>query len=124
MLLPLNAELTLDPKGRVMVPRALRNSPESEGAGSLVAFANGGPQPGLAFYTVPDFKKLQQEHASGSPLDPQARPFPPAPHPPPAPAPAPAVPPAMKGGAAGFRSLRGEASRPSPFPSPAISRPN
>lgn len=75
MLSPLNAELTLDPKGRVMVPRALRNNLESEGAGSLVAFANGGPQRGLAFYTVPDFKKLQQEHASDSPLDPKARLF-------------------------------------------------
>lgn len=76
MLLPsLNAELTLDPKGRVMVPRALREALESEGFGSLVAFANGGPKRGLAFYTVPDFKKLQRDHASADLLDPKARLF-------------------------------------------------
>lgn len=76
MLLPsLNAELTLDPKGRVMVPRVLRSALEAEGYGSLVAFANGGPRRGLAFYTVPDFKKLQQAHTSDDLLDPKARLF-------------------------------------------------
>ena len=76
MLLPsLNAELTLDPKGRVMVPRALRSTLEGEGFGSLVAFANGGPRRGLAFYTVPDFKKLQQAYTSDDLLDPRSRLF-------------------------------------------------
>lgn len=76
MLLPsLNAELTLDPKGRVMVPRVLRDALDSEGFGSLVAFANGGPKRGLAFYTVPDFKKLQRDNTSDDLLDPKARLF-------------------------------------------------
>ena len=76
MLLPsLNAELTLDPKGRVMVPRLLRDRLQAEGCGSLVAFANGGPERGLAFFSVPAFKKLQQDNASANLLDPRARLF-------------------------------------------------
>ncbi len=76
MLLPsLNAELTLDPKGRVMVPRPLRDALELEGVNKLVAFANGGPRRGLALYTIPDFRKLQAAHSSPDLLDPKARLF-------------------------------------------------
>ena len=63
MLLPsLNAELTLDPKGRVMLPRLLRSALESQSVSQLVAFANGGPSRGLALYRVDDFQKMQAQH--------------------------------------------------------------
>lgn len=76
MFLPsLNADLTLDPKGRVMLPRALRSAYDLEGVGKLVAFANGGPRAGLALYKVEEFRKLQEQHQAGDPMDPKARLF-------------------------------------------------
>ena len=76
MLLPsVNAELTLDPKGRVMLPRLLRNSLELQGVGKLIAFANAGPQGGLALMRVDEYEKLAAEHQKGGPLDPRARLF-------------------------------------------------
>lgn len=75
MLLPaLNAELTLDPKGRVMLPRQLQGALEAEGVGALVAFANGGPNKGLALYTIPEWKALVAAHTA-DPLDPKSRLF-------------------------------------------------
>lgn len=71
----LNAELTLDPKGRVMVPRPVRDALSSEGIAALVGFANGGPENGLAFYPLPAFKELQQRNTPADPLDPRARLF-------------------------------------------------
>ena len=76
MLLPsLNAELTLDPKGRVMLPRLLRSALESQSVSQLVAFANGGPSRGLALYRVDDFQKMQAQHQQGDPMDPRSRLF-------------------------------------------------
>ncbi len=76
MLLPcLNAELTLDPKGRVMVPVALRAALDLHGISKLVAFANGGPKGGLAFYRIDDYAKMAEQHQSGDPLDPRSRLF-------------------------------------------------
>lgn len=76
MQLPaLNAELTLDPKGRVMLPRQLRNELEREGINGLVAFANGGPKGGLALYTIPEFNKMAAQYQGGDPMDPKARLF-------------------------------------------------
>jgi MraZ protein len=76
MVLPsLNAGLLLDEKGRVGVPRLLRNALELEGCNQFVAFANGGPRRGLAFYTVPDFRSLQARHSSDDLLDPKTRLF-------------------------------------------------
>lgn len=69
-----NAELTLDPKGRVMLPRLLRNAYELDGVGTLVAFANGGPRRGLALIKVEEWRALSQVH-QGDPLDPKARLF-------------------------------------------------
>lgn len=75
MLLPaLNADLTLDPKGRVMLPRQLQAALELQGISGLVAFANGGPNGGLALYTIPDFEALVRQH-QGNPLDPKSRLF-------------------------------------------------
>lgn len=76
MFLPsLNAELTLDPKGRVMLPRALRDALDLQGVGKLVAFANGGPNRGLALYRIEDFQEMQKGHSQGDPMDPRARLF-------------------------------------------------
>lgn len=76
MQLPaLNAELTLDPKGRVMLPRQLRDELKREGINRLVAFANGGPQGGLALYTIPDFNQMTATHQGTDPMDPKARLF-------------------------------------------------
>jgi MraZ protein len=76
MLLPsLNAELRLDPKGRVMMPRALRSAFELSGINQLVAFANGGPGAGLAFYRVEDFAAMSERYQGADPMDPRARLF-------------------------------------------------
>jgi MraZ protein len=75
MLLPaLNAELTLDPKGRLMLPRQLQVALEMQGINGLVAFANGGPNKGLALYTHADWDALVAQHR-GTPLDPRSRLF-------------------------------------------------
>ena len=76
MLLPsLNAELRLDPKGRVMMPRALRSAFELAGINQLVTFANGGPGAGLAFYRVEDFAAMSERYQGADPMDPRARLF-------------------------------------------------
>lgn len=76
MLLPsLNADLRLDPKGRVMLPRALRAALDLAGVGQLVAFANGGPGAGLALYRVDDFEQMAQRYQGADPMDPRARLF-------------------------------------------------
>ena len=76
MFLPsLNADLTLDPKGRVMLPRALRSFYDLAGINKLVAFANGGPSGGLALYRLEDFAELQAQHQGADPMDPKARLF-------------------------------------------------
>ena len=76
MLLPsLNAELLLDPKGRVMLPRPLRGALEHAGVGQMVAFANGGPGAGLALYRVDDFAKMAERYQGADPMDPRARLF-------------------------------------------------
>jgi division/cell wall cluster transcriptional repressor MraZ len=71
----LNAELTLDPKGRVMLPRQLRDELEREGMNRLVAFANAGPKGGLAFTTVGAFDRMSREHQDADPMSPRARLF-------------------------------------------------
>lgn len=76
MLLPsLNAELTLDPKGRVMLPRPLRAALELQGINRLVAFANAGPTGGLALSRVDAFEAMAADHQSGGPLDARSRLF-------------------------------------------------
>jgi MraZ protein len=76
MLLPsLNAELRLDPKGRVMLPRPLRAALELAGVNQLVAFANGGPRAGLAFYRVDAFAEMARKYQGADPMDPRARLF-------------------------------------------------
>lgn len=76
MFLPsLNADLTLDPKGRVMLPRALRSFYDLAGINKLVAFANGGPRAGLALYRLGDYEALQAQHQGADPMDPKARLF-------------------------------------------------
>lgn len=76
MLFPsLNAELRLDPKGRVMLPRALRAALDLAGVNQLVAFANGGPGAGLAFYRVEDFAAMAERYQGADPMDARARLF-------------------------------------------------
>ena len=76
MFLPsLNAALTLDPKGRVMLPRALRDALDLQGVSKLVAFANGGPKGGLALYRIEDFQSMQKSHQQGDSMDPRSRLF-------------------------------------------------
>ena len=72
---PLNAELKLDPKGRLMLPRQLRSALELAGVNRLVAFANGGPQGGLALYTLDAYTSMAERHQGADPMDPQARLF-------------------------------------------------
>ena len=72
---PLNAELKLDPKGRLMLPRQLRNALELAGVNRLVAFANGGPSAGLAMYTLDAFETMSQQYQGSDPMDPRARLF-------------------------------------------------
>ena len=72
---PLNAELKLDPKGRLMLPRQLRNALELAGVNRLVAFANGGPEGGLALYTVEAFADMSAQHLGTDPMNPKARLF-------------------------------------------------
>ena len=72
---PLNAELKLDPKGRLMLPRLLRNALELGGVNRLVAFANGGPTGGLALYGVDAFEEMSQRYQGSDPMDPKARLF-------------------------------------------------
>ena len=62
---PLNADLALDPKGRVMLPRTLRDALDDEGINKMVAFANGGPRRGLAFSRVGDYRALAARHQGG-----------------------------------------------------------
>ncbi len=71
----LNAELTLDPKGRVMVPRALRDALDLQGVSKLVAYANGGPRRGLALCRIEDFQAMQKQHQKGDLMDPRSRLF-------------------------------------------------
>jgi MraZ protein len=72
---PLNAELKLDPKGRLMLPRQLRNALELAGVNRLVAFANGGPQGGLALYTLEDFQTMAGRYQGTDPMDARSRLF-------------------------------------------------
>lgn len=72
---PLNAELKLDPKGRLMLPRLLRNALELNGINRLVAFANGGPKGGLALYSVDAFEEMSKQYQGSDPMDPKARLF-------------------------------------------------
>jgi MraZ protein len=72
---PLNAELKLDPKGRLMLPRQLRSALELAGVNRLVAFANGGAQGGLALYTLEAYKAMAERHQGADPVDPKARLF-------------------------------------------------
>ncbi len=58
-----------------MLPRPLRASLELAGINQLVAFANGGPGAGLAFYRVDDFAKMAEKHQGADPMDPRARLF-------------------------------------------------
>ena len=76
MLLPcLNADLTLDPKGRVMLPVQLRSALELQGVSKMVAFANGGPKGGLALYKIDDYEAMARRHQTGDALDPRSRLF-------------------------------------------------
>ena len=72
---PLNAELKLDPKGRLMLPRQLRSALELAGINRLVAFANGGPKGGLALYTLEAFAEMSDQHLGSDPMNPKARLF-------------------------------------------------
>lgn len=58
-----------------MLPRALRSALELAGVNQLVAFANGGPGAGLAFYRVDDFTKMAEGYQGSDPMDPRARLF-------------------------------------------------
>ena len=76
MLLPaLNADLVLDPKGRVTLPRALRGALASQGINGLVAFANGGPSGGLALARIEDYAAMADKHLDASPIQPKSRLF-------------------------------------------------
>ena len=76
MLFPsLNAELKLDPKGRLKLPSALCNALDMAGVNQLVAFANGGPGAGLALYTVDAFAEMAGRYQGADPMDPRARLF-------------------------------------------------
>ena len=70
-----NTDLLLDEKGRVMVPRAVRDVMEARGVSKLVAFANGGPRGGLSFCRIDDYEALAARHQGTDPLSPQARLF-------------------------------------------------
>ena len=72
---PLNAELKLDPKGRLMLPRLLRSALELAGINRLVAFANGGPSGGLALYSVDAFEAMTLKYQGSDPMEPKARLF-------------------------------------------------
>jgi len=58
-----------------MLPRALRSALDLAGVNQLVAFANGGPSAGLAFYRVDDFGKMAERYQGADPMDPRARLF-------------------------------------------------
>lgn len=58
-----------------MLPSRLRSALELAGVGNMVAFANGGPGAGLAFYRVEDFAKMAEKYQASDPLDPRARLF-------------------------------------------------
>jgi MraZ protein len=76
MLLPsLNAELTLDPKGRVMLPVQLQRALELHGVERLVAFANGGPTRGLALFKIDDYNAMAARNQSADPMDARSRLF-------------------------------------------------
>jgi MraZ protein len=76
MLLPaLNADLTLDPKGRLMLPRMLRTALEAQGINRLVAFASAGPRGGLAVMRIDHFDSMASELQAGGPMNPKARLF-------------------------------------------------
>ena len=76
MLFPaLNADLTLDPKGRVTLPRTLRNAVGQLGLNRLVAFANGGPKRGLALVKIDDYQAMADTNIASHPMDPRSRLF-------------------------------------------------
>jgi MraZ protein len=70
-----NTDLLLDEKGRVMVPRAVRDALDARGVNRLIAFANGGPRGGLSFCRIDDYEALVARHQGTDPLAPQARLF-------------------------------------------------
>jgi MraZ protein len=72
---PLNSELKLDPKGRLMLPRQLRSALELAGVNRLVAFANSGAQGGLALYTLDEYEAMSKRYQGSDPMDPKARLF-------------------------------------------------
>ena len=58
-----------------MLPRPLRAALDLAGVNQLVAFANGGPGAGLAFYRVDAFAQMAERYQGADPMDPRARLF-------------------------------------------------
>lgn len=53
-----HSQLTLDPKGRLTLPVALREALAAEGRGSLVIVALNGPKGGLAFFIPEAYDRI------------------------------------------------------------------
>lgn len=55
---PFHVELTVDPKGRVMLPVQLRNALRVAGTNQLVAVANEGDKGGLSLFTQQHYRSM------------------------------------------------------------------
>lgn len=69
----ITAELSLDAKGRVMLPSDLRRWLEYRGINRLVAFGNNGPEGGLAFCRIDQFDAIRERFGGAGPVHPEAR---------------------------------------------------
>ncbi len=72
---PLTAELTLDDKGRVHLPREIARHLQEQGISMMVAFGKEGPDGGLSFLPVAEFQKLRARYTAKGPLHPNSRLF-------------------------------------------------
>jgi len=68
---PFHAELTMDTKGRILLPAPIRMALRTEGTNQLVAVANQGDRGGLSLFTRTHYQRVLDEKASAvDPFDP------------------------------------------------------
>ena len=73
---PFNTRLTLDPKGRLTLPKPLRHALSGHGISSLVAVGNDGNRGGLSLFTLDKYRSsIQARTADIDPFAPRSADF-------------------------------------------------
>ena len=73
---PFNTRLTLDPKGRLTLPKPLRHALAGHGINSLVAVGNDGNRGGLSLFTIDKYRaSIQARTADIDPFAPRSADF-------------------------------------------------